>query len=126
MRWAATRKLLNWQASIPKALTVKVFAVMGALVAISAVISSARLDAATIALGTLNELYVIAAAVIGGTSLAGGLGTIYGAMIGALMMQSIQSGMALLNLPASYQNIVVGAVLVLAVWLDQVYRRRVK
>lgn len=109
-----------------KALTVKVFAMMGALVAISAIISSARLDAATIALGTLNELYVIAAAVIGGTSLAGGLGTIYGAMIGALMMQSIQSGMALLNLPASYQNIVVGAVLVLAVWLDQVYRRRVK
>ena len=109
-----------------KALTVKVFALMGALVAISAVISSARLDAATIALGTLNELYVIAAAVIGGTSLAGGLGTIYGAMIGALMMQSIQSGMALLNLPAAYQNIVVGGVLVLAVWLDQVYRRRVK
>lgn len=108
-----------------KALTVKVFALMGALVAISAVISSARLDAATIALGTLNELYVIAAAVIGGTSLSGGLGTIYGAMIGALMMQSIQSGMALLNLPAAYQNIVVGAVLVLAVWLDQVYRRRV-
>jgi D-xylose transport system permease protein len=109
-----------------KLLTVKVFALMGALVAISAIISSARLDAATIALGTLNELYVIAAAVIGGTSLAGGLGTIYGAMIGALMMQSIQSGMALLNLPAAYQNIVVGAVLVLAVWLDQVYRRRVK
>lgn len=109
-----------------KALTVKVFALMGALVAISAVISSARLDAATIALGTLNELYVIAAAVIGGTSLSGGLGTIYGAMVGALMMQSIQSGMALLNLPAAYQNIVVGAVLVLAVWLDQVYRRRVK
>jgi D-xylose transport system permease protein len=109
-----------------RALTVKVFALMGALVAISAIISSARLDAATNALGTLNELYVIAAAVIGGTSLAGGLGTIYGAMIGALMMQSIQSGMALLNLPAAYQNIVVGAVLVLAVWLDQVYRRRVK
>ncbi len=109
-----------------KALTVKVFALMGFLVGISAVISSARLDAATNALGTLNELYVIAAAVIGGTSLAGGLGTIYGAMIGALMMQSIQSGMALLNLPAAYQNIVVGAVLVLAVWLDQVYRRRVK
>ncbi|MGJ8583567.1 MAG: sugar ABC transporter permease [Marinosulfonomonas sp.] len=108
-----------------KALTVKVFALMGALVAVSAIISSARLDAATIALGTLSELYVIAAAVIGGTSLAGGVGTIYGAMIGALMMQSIQSGMALLNLPAAYQNIVVGGVLVLAVWLDQIYRRRV-
>jgi D-xylose transport system permease protein len=107
-------------------LTVKVFALMGFLVGISAMITSARLDAATNALGQLNELYVIAATVIGGTSLAGGVGTIYGAMIGALMMQSIQSGMSLLNLPAAYQNIVVGGVLVVAVWVDQVYRRRVK
>jgi D-xylose transport system permease protein len=76
-----------------KMLTVKVFALMGFLVGVSAIISSARLDAATNALGGLNELYVIAAAVIGGTSLAGGIGTIYGAVLGALMMQSIQSGM---------------------------------
>ena len=109
-----------------KLLTVKVFALMGALVGISSVISSARLNAATNALGVLSELYVIAAAVIGGTSLAGGIGTIYGAMLGALLMQSIVSGMSLLNLPAAYQNIVVGVVLVLAVWLDQLYSRRVK
>ena len=109
-----------------KLLTVKVFALMGFLVGVSAIISSARLDAATNALGGLNELYVIAAAVIGGTSLAGGLGTIYGAILGALMMQSIQSGMGLLNLPAAFQNIVVGSVLVIAVWLDQIYRRNVK
>ena len=109
-----------------KLLTVKVFALMGFLVGVSAIISSARLDAATNALGQLNELYVIAAAVIGGTSLAGGLGTIYGAILGALMMQSIQSGMGLLNLPAAFQNIVVGGVLVIAVWLDQIYRRNVK
>ena len=106
-------------------MTVKVFALMGLLVGISSVIASARLDAATNALGQLNELFVIAAAVIGGTSLAGGIGTIYGAMLGALMMQSIQSGMALLNLPAAFQNIVVGTVLVLAVFVDQLYRRRV-
>ena len=99
---------------------------MGVLVGVSAIISSARLDAATNALGPLNELYVIAAAVIGGTSLAGGVGTIYGAILGALLMQSLQSGMALLNLPAAFQNIVVGSVLVLAVWLDQIYRRNVK
>lgn len=105
---------------------VKVFALMGALVGISAVISSARLNAATNALGLTNELYVIAATVIGGTSLAGGVGTIYGAMIGALMMQSIISGMSLLNLPAAFQNVVVGAVLVIAVYLDQLYSRRVK
>ena len=53
-------------------------------------------------------------------------GTIYGAMIGALMMQSIVSGMSLLNLPAAFQNMVVGGVLVLAVYLDQQYRRRLK
>ncbi len=109
-----------------KWMIVKVFALMGALVGISAVISSARLNAATNALGLTNELYVIAATVIGGTSLAGGVGTIYGAMIGALMMQSIISGMSLLNLPAAFQNVVVGAVLVLAVYLDQLYSRRVK
>jgi D-xylose transport system permease protein len=109
-----------------KWMTVKVFALMGALVGVSSVISSARLNAATNALGLFNELYVIAAAVIGGTSLAGGVGTIYGAMLGALLMQSIISGMSLLNLPTAYQSIVVGVVLVLAVWLDQLYSRRVK
>jgi D-xylose transport system permease protein len=109
-----------------KWMTVKVFALMGALVGISSIISSARLNAATNALGLTNELYVIAATVIGGTSLAGGVGTIYGAMIGALMMQSIISGMSLLNLPAAFQNVVVGVVLVLAVYLDQLYSRRVK
>jgi len=107
-------------------MTVKVFALMGFLVGVSAIITSARLDAATNALGQLNELYVIAATVIGGTSLAGGVGTIYGAILGALLMQSIQSGMQLLNLPAAFQNIVVGTVLVLAVFVDQLYRRRVK
>jgi len=109
-----------------KMMTVKVFALMGFLAAISAIVSSARLDAATVSLGDLNELYVIAAAVIGGTSLAGGLGTIYGAMLGALLMQSIASGMQLLNLPSPWQNIVVGSVLVIAVFVDQVYRRRAK
>ena len=109
-----------------KMMTVKVFALMGFLVGVSSIIASARLDAATNALGGLNELYVIAAAVIGGTSLAGGVGTIYGALLGALMMQSIQSGMALLNLPAAFQNIVVGTVLVFAVFVDQIYRRRIK
>lgn len=106
--------------------TVKVFALMGFLVGLSSIIASARLDAATNALGQSNELYVIAAAVIGGTSLAGGVGTVYGAILGALTMQSIQSGMQLLNLQAAFQNIVVGSVLVIAVYVDQLYRRKVK
>lgn len=104
--------------------TVKIFMLMGALVGIAASISIARLNAATNALGTLDELYVIAAAVIGGTSLAGGIGTVAGAMLGALVMQSLQSGMVLIGLDSPLQSIVVGLVLVLAVWLDTLYRRR--
>jgi D-xylose transport system permease protein len=109
-----------------KWLTVKVFILMGVLVAISAIISSARLDSATNSLGQLNELYVIAAVVIGGTSLSGGVGTIYGAMLGALLMQSLNSGMTLLNFESAYRDMVVAGVLVAAVFVDQIYRRRVK
>lgn len=106
--------------------TVKIFMLMGALAALSAAIATARLNAATNALGTLDELYVIASAVIGGTSLAGGIGTIAGAMIGALVMQSLQSGMQLLGLDTPVQSVVVGIVLVFAVWLDTLYRRRAR
>ncbi|KQZ14880.1 sugar ABC transporter permease [Mesorhizobium sp. Root554] len=105
--------------------TMKVFMIMGVLGAIAAAISSARLNASTNSLGTLDELLVIAAAVIGGTSLAGGSGTVIGAMLGALLMQSLQSGMVLLGIDTPLQNIVVGAVLVVAVWLDTFYRKRV-
>lgn len=105
-------------------LTVKVFAIMGALCAISAVVASARLTFHTNDIGTLDELRVIAAAVIGGTALSGGLGTIHGAILGALIMQSLQSGMAMVGVDAPFQNIVVGIVLVLAVYVDILYRKR--
>lgn len=105
-------------------LTVKVFALMGILCGLSAVIAQARLQNHTNDLGTLDELRVIAAAVIGGTALSGGVGTIYGAILGALIMQSLQSGMAMVGAEAPFQNIVVGVVLVLAVWLDIQYRKR--
>lgn len=105
-------------------LTVKVFALMGALTGISAVIASARLNAVDVGLGTLDELRVIAAAVIGGTALSGGFGTIYGAVIGALIMQTLISGMASVGVDAPLQSIVVGIVLVFAVWIDIVYRRK--
>jgi D-xylose transport system permease protein len=104
--------------------TVLVFVLMGVLCAVAAAISTARLNAATNAQGTLDELYVIAATVIGGTSLGGGLGTVAGAMLGALVMQSLQSGMVLMGLDTPLQNIVVGLVLVIAVWLDRLYRSR--
>lgn len=106
-------------------LTVKVFALMGALTGLSAVVASARLGSVDVGLGTLDELRVIAAAVIGGTALAGGFGTIYGAVIGAAIMQTLQSGMASVGVDAPLQNMVVGFVLVIAVYIDIVYRRKV-
>ena len=104
--------------------TMKVFMLMGALTGIASSIATARLNAATNATGTLDELYTIAAAVIGGTSLGGGIGTIAGAILGALLMQSLQSGMVLMGLETPLQQIVVGAVLVFAVMIDTYYRRR--
>jgi D-xylose transport system permease protein len=105
-------------------LTVKVFALMGFLCALSAVVASSRLTFHSNDIGTLDELRVIAAAVIGGTALSGGIGTIYGAILGALIMQSLQSGMAMVGVDAPFQNIVVGAVLVAAVLIDIIYRKR--
>ena len=103
---------------------VKTFALMGVLVGIGAAVQVARLNAAVSGLGQLTELYVIAAAVIGGTSLSGGVGTIPGAMLGALVMQSLQSGMALVGVETAAQDIAVGVVLVVAVALDTVYRKK--
>ena len=100
------------------------FVIMGILSAISAAVLSARLNAATVGLGTQTELYVIAAAVIGGTSFAGGIGTIPGAVLGAVVMQSLQSGMLLLRVDSPIQDIVVGLVLVAAVGFDTIIRRR--
>ena len=105
-------------------LTVKIFALMGALCAISAIVASARLTNHSNDIGTLDELRVIAAAVIGGTALSGGIGTIHGAILGALIMQSLQSGMAMVGVDAPLQNMVVGTVLVLAVLIDIIYRKR--
>ncbi|RYH10602.1 sugar ABC transporter permease [Tropicimonas sp. IMCC6043] len=105
-------------------LTVKVFAIVGFLCGLSAVVASARLNFHSNDIGTLDELRVIAAAVIGGTALSGGIGTIYGAILGALIMQSLQSGMAMVGVEAPYQNIVVGIVLVFAVYVDILYRKR--
>lgn len=107
-----------------KLLTVKVFALMGFLCALAALIAQARLQSHGNDIGMLEELRVIAAAVIGGTALAGGVGTIYGAVLGALIMQSLQSGMAMVGVDTPFQNIIVGMVLIIAVWVDIVYRKR--
>jgi D-xylose transport system permease protein len=100
------------------------FMVMGMLVGLAAAVQIARLNSATSGLGVLQELYVIAAAVIGGTSLGGGVGTIFGAVLGALFMQSLQSGMVLVGIETALQDVVIGVVLILAVAADVAYRRR--
>jgi D-xylose transport system permease protein len=107
-------------------ITIATFTIMGVLCAVSAIIATARLNAAAIALGTTDELYVIAAAVIGGTSLSGGTGTIFGAFFGALIMQSIQTGMTLLGFDTPVLNMTLGVVLCFAVWLDYIYRKKSK
>ena len=100
------------------------FALMGSLAAISAAVQTARLNAAVTNLGVQNELDVISAAVIGGTSFSGGVGTVPGAILGAVVMQSLRSGMVLLLVDSPTQDIVVGIVLVAAVGLDTLVRRR--
>ena len=100
------------------------FVLMGILCAVSAAVQTARLNAAVTNLGVQNELDVISAAVIGGTSFAGGIGTIPGAILGAVVMQSLRSGMLLLNVDSPTQDIVVGVVLVAAVGFDAYMRRR--
>ena len=104
--------------------TVLIFVTMGLLAGIAGAIQTARLNAGLNSTGSLLELSVIAAAVIGGTSLSGGVGTIAGAILGALIMQSLQSGMILLNISTPMQPVVIGLVLIFAVWLDTVYQRR--
>lgn len=105
-------------------ITLLIFALVGVLAGLAGAVQTARLNAGASSTGELLELSVIAAAVIGGTSLGGGAGTISGAVLGALIMQSLQSGMVLVALPTPMQNIVIGGVLVVAVWLDNVYQRR--
>jgi D-xylose transport system permease protein len=102
------------------------YVLMGVLVAIAAAVQTARLNAAVTNLGVQNELDVISAAVIGGSSLSGGIGTIPGAVLGAVVMQSLRSGMVMLRVDSPTQDIVVGIVLVAAVGLDTFLRRRRK
>jgi len=102
----------------------KTFILMGILCSISAAIAAARLDSGTLDLGQGYELYVIAAAVIGGTSFAGGIGTIPGAILGALVMQSLQYGLGFLGFNSPIVNIIAAIVLVAVVGIDSWNRRR--
>jgi D-xylose transport system permease protein len=102
----------------------KTYVLMGVLCALAAAIASARLNGATLDVGQSYELYVIAAAVVGGTSFAGGIGTIPGAVIGAFVMQSLAYGLSFIGVNSPGQNVVAGIVLILAVGFDAFNRRR--
>ncbi len=98
--------------------TLRAFALMGALAGVAAVLTTARLGAGTNSMGTGAELSVIAAAVLGGTSLAGGSGSVGGALLGALWMQSLENGMVLLDVTSALRQVVIGLVLLAAVAAD--------
>jgi D-xylose transport system permease protein len=102
----------------------KTFVLMGVLAALSGAVVAARLNGATLDIGNSYELYVIAAAVVGGTSFAGGIGTIPGAVLGAFVMQALSYGLSFLGVNSPGQNVVAGIVLVLAVAFDSWNRRR--
>jgi len=103
--------------------TVLVFVIMGGLVALGGVLQASRMQSATTTAGTGFELLVIAGCFIGGCSPAGGIGRVTGSLIGALIMQSLVNGMALMNIAISYQYVVQGGILVLAVLFDILSRR---
>jgi D-xylose transport system permease protein len=102
----------------------KTYVLMGVLCALAAAIASARLNGATLDVGQSYELYVIAAAVVGGTSFAGGIGTIPGAVLGAFVMQSLAYGLSFIGVNSPGQNVVAGIVLIVAVGFDTFNRRR--
>ena len=100
-----------------------VFTIMGALCGVAGIVLTARVGSATSDAGRLMELDAIAAAVIGGTSLLGGRGTVWGALLGALLMASLDNGMSLLNTEPYWQPILKGSILVAAVGADIASRR---
>ncbi|HNT78693.1 MAG TPA: sugar ABC transporter permease [Anaerolineae bacterium] len=100
-----------------------IFVVMGLLCGVSGVVLASYIGYGTVAAGGGYELDAIASCILGGTSTLGGEGTVFGAMIGSLIMASITNGLQILNVPASWQYVVKGAVLVLAVYMDVYFKK---
>jgi len=105
-----------------RAVKLWIFGLMGLMCALAGLINTARLAAGSPSAGTAGELDVIAACFIGGTSMRGGSGTVHGALIGALVMASLDNGMSMLDVDSYWQMIVKGAILTIAVWVDVVTR----
>lgn len=105
-----------------RAVKLWIFGLMGLMCALAGLINTARIAAGSPSAGTGGELDVIAACFIGGTSMRGGSGTVYGALIGALVMASLDNGMSMLDVDSYWQMIVKGLILTLAVWVDVMTR----
>ncbi|MFN2297622.1 MAG: ABC transporter permease subunit, partial [Anaerolineales bacterium] len=101
----------------------QVFVLMGFLCGVAGVVMASYVGYGTIAAGTGYELYVIAGCILGGTSTLGGVGTIFGAMVGALIMASVTNGLQIMNVPSSWQYVVNGLVLVIAVYADVYFKK---
>ena len=106
-----------------KRVMLKLFLLLAVTVTIAAIVAVSRLNAGTSSLGNGMELYVIAAAVIGGVALAGGSGTVLGTVLGSLIIQFLESGLLLLDVGIGYRMVIIGQVLIVAVVFDVVYRR---
>lgn len=100
-----------------------VFVLMGFLAGVAGITLASYVGYGTTAAGEGYELDAIAACILGGTSTLGGVGTIFGAMIGGLIMASLTNGLQMLNVPAAYQYVVKGAVLILAVFVDVYFKK---
>jgi ribose transport system permease protein len=101
-----------------------VYTLGGAFSGLAGVMIASRLNSAQPALGAGYELDAIAAVVIGGTSLSGGEGTILGTIIGAFIISTLTNGLRILGVPQEWQMVVTGAIVILAVYLDIIRRRR--
>lgn len=107
-----------------KANVFQVFVLMGLLTGISGIVLTGYVAAGTTSGGVNYELEAIAACVIGGTSLMGGSGSIAGALVGSLIMASLLNGMSVMNIPAFWQFVIRGLVLILAVYMDVATKKR--
>ncbi len=104
--------------------TIIYYCIGGLMAGLAAIVQTARLDFATPNRGQAMELWVIAATVIGGTSMFGGVGGVGGTIIGVLIIKSLQTGLIHLHVPSFWQQVAIGAVIILAVWLDIIQRKR--
>jgi len=103
---------------------VQLYALSGGLAGLAGMIFTSRVNAGDPTAGLNYELTAITAAIIGGTNLFGGKGSIIGTFIGALIMGVLQNGLNLLAVQSYYQRMAIGAVLILAVWFDQINRQK--